>query len=147
MDYLPAEYISYSEEAVEEVSEILKVTKEEHFDAVRTKLPELDYKMGLTTCSGDKDFYLELLKDFTELTIKEELTRFLKEDDAQNYCIRIHGFKNNAYSIGAKEIGDLAFEMEKLSKDFLSDSIPELQKHMFELYDSVCRRYNEIIVL
>ena len=147
LEYLPEKYIAYSTEIKEETSEIMKVSKEEYFDAIRNKLPELDYKAGLTTCAGDKEFYLELLKDFSELPIKEELNRFLQEDDAKNYCIRIHGFKNNAYSVGAKEIGDLAFEMEKQSKDFISDSIPELQKHMFELYDSVCRRYNEVIVV
>ncbi len=147
LDYLPEKYIAYSVDAKEEKTEMIKVAKEDYFDAIRNKLPELDYKAGLLTCAGDKDFYLELLKDFTELSIKEELNRFLYEEDAKNYCIRIHGFKNNAYSVGAKEIGDLAYEMEKQSKDYFSEGIPELQKHMFELYDSVCRRYNEIVVL
>ena len=31
--------------------------------------------MGLNTCVGDKDFYLELLNDFSELPIKEELDK------------------------------------------------------------------------
>ena len=88
-----------------------------------------------------------MLKDFTELTIRDELNRFLKEEDAKNYCIRVHGFKNNAYSVGAKEIGDLAYELEKLTKDNVLDKVAELQRHMFELYDSVCRRYNEVIVV
>ena len=147
LDYLPAEYIVYEDERKESDVQMVKVTQEEYFDAIRTKLPELDYKMGLATCAGDSDFYLELLKDFTELTIREELNRFLKEEDAKNYCIRVHGFKNNAYSVGAKEIGDLAYELEKLTKDNVLDKVPELQRHMFELYDSVCRRYNEVIVV
>ncbi len=147
LDYLPAEYILYENERKESEVQMIKVTQEEYFDAIRTKLPELDYKMGLATCAGDSDFYLELLKDFTELTIRDELNRFLKEEDAKNYCIRVHGFKNNAYSIGAKEIGDLAYELEKLTKDNVLDKVAELQRHMFELYDSVCRRYNEVIVV
>lgn len=147
LDYLPKAYIVYEEEIKEEKNKMIQVTKEEYYDAVCGNLPELDYKMGLTTCAGDTEFYLELLKDFTELPIKEELNRFLKEEDAKNYCIRVHGFKNNAYSVGAKEIGDLAYQLEKITKDSDFNRVPELQAHMFELYDSVCRRYEEVIVL
>lgn len=126
---------------------MIKVSKEEHYGTIRINLPELNYEMGLSTCMGDEDFYLELLKDFTELPVREELNRFLNEADAKNYCIRVHGFKNNAYSVGAKEIGDMAYELEKITKNDTFDNVPELHARMFELYDSVCRRYNEVVVM
>lgn len=118
-----------------------------YYDAIRAKIPELDYQMGLTTCVGDKDFYLELLTDFTELPIKDELDRFLKAADSKNYCICVHGFKNNAYSVGAKAIGDLAYELEKITKEGTFEQVLQVQTHMFELYDSVCRRFHETEVL
>ncbi|MBQ8247176.1 MAG: Hpt domain-containing protein [Lachnospiraceae bacterium] len=121
-----------------------EVTKDEYFDAVRNRLPELDYNKGLATCAGDRDFYLELLQDFTELPIKEELNKFLEAGDAHNYCIRVHGFKNNAYSVGAVEIGDLAYELERLTKESVWDGVPGKQTYMFELYDSVRQRYGEV---
>lgn len=126
---------------------MIKVSKEEYYNAVCAQLPELDYKMGLSTCMGDADFYLELLNDFSELPIKDELERFFKEEDAHNYCIKVHGFKNNAYSVGAREIGDLAYELEKITKTGSFDGALEVQTHMFELYDSVCRRYSDITVI
>jgi HPt (histidine-containing phosphotransfer) domain-containing protein len=126
---------------------MIKVSKEEYYNVVCAQLPELDYKMGLSTCMGDADFYLELLNDFSELPIKDELERFFKEEDAHNYCIKVHGFKNNAYTIGAREIGDLAYELEKLTRDSAFDKVPRIQIQMFELYDNVCKRYNEVIVI
>ena len=126
---------------------MIKVSKEEYYNAVCAQLPELDYKMGLSTCMGDADFYLELLNDFSELPIKDELENFFKEEDAHNYCIKVHGFKNNAYSVGAREIGDLAYELEKITKTGNFDGALEVQTHMFELYDSVCRRYSDITVI
>ncbi len=126
---------------------MIQVTKEEYYDAICTELPELNYEMGMSTCMGDTDFYLELLKDFTELPIREELNRFLEEEDAKNYCIRVHGFKNNAYSVGAKEIGDLAYELEKITKMGAFQGVSELQVHMLELYESVCVRYNRVVLL
>ncbi len=147
LKYLPQEYVVYEENGQEGEKSVMKVTKEEYFDAIRTKLAELDFGMGLATCAGDEDFYLELLCDFTQLPIKGELQRFLDEKDAKNYCIRVHGFKNNAYSIGAKTIGDLAYELEKITKEDSFEKVEQLQEHMFALYDSVCQRYNEVIVL
>ena len=126
---------------------MIQVTKEEYYDAICTELPKLNYEMGMSTCMGDTDFYMELLKDFTELPIREELNRFLEEEDAKNYCIRVHGFKNNAYSVGAKEIGDLAYELEKITKMGAFQGVSELQVHMLELYESVCVRYNRVVLL
>ncbi len=136
------------EEKCETNGEImLQVTKEEYFDTLRKVLPELDYDAGLATCVGDPDFYLELLNDFTMLKIKEELNSYLQEKDAKNYCICVHGFKNNAYTVGAKEIGDMAYELEKLTKESVSKAVIKKQEKMFKLYDSVCERYGEVRVI
>ncbi|MBQ7833995.1 MAG: response regulator, partial [Lachnospiraceae bacterium] len=131
----------------EDETTMIKVTQEEHFEAVRAALPELNYEAGLNTCMGDEDFYLELLTDFSELPIQAELSKLLADKDAANYAIQVHGFKNNAYTIGAKEIGDLAYELEKLTKAADWTNVPELQDQMFRLYDSVCERFNAIVVV
>lgn len=122
---------------------MLQMNTEECFERIRSNLPGLDYGAGLNVCAGDRDFYLEILKDFTELPIRKELDKFLKEKNTKNYCVSVHGFKNNAYSVGAKEIGDLAYELEKAAKEEKADAVPAMQKHMFELYEDVCRRYKE----
>ena len=114
------------------------------FEDLCAQIPELDYTAGLTTCCGDKDFYLELFHDFVELGIEEELKQFLAENDYKNYCIRIHGFKNSAYSVGAMELGDLAFVMEKLTKESMAEQIPDMQEMLLEMYHSICTRYIEL---
>lgn len=116
--------------------------QERPFDRLRKKLPEINFEIGLATSSGDEAFYLELLQDFTEMPIKEELAKCLEKMDHKNYCVRIHGFKSSAYSIGAKTIGDLAFEMEKLSREGLPGELEALQKQLFEQYDRICRQYS-----
>lgn len=114
-------------------------------DALRSKLPEINIEKGLVSCGEDEEFYLELFKDYTELSVKEELTGFLRSGDHNNYCIRIHGFKSSSYSLGATEIGDLAYEMEKLTRDGLPDEIEGLQNQLFEKYDNICRGYKEAV--
>ena len=137
--YLPKKYLEEEKMVcVEEKS------KETIFAELQKAIPEIDYKSGLRNSSGDVDFYLELFSDFTELSIKSELESLQKARDYSNYCVRIHGFKNSAYTIGAMEIGDIAYEMEKLTKEGMSIEVPALQKQMLDLYESICVRYREI---
>ena len=95
-------------------------------------------------CGGEEEFLMELFELFTRLPIKEELSRFRAENDYKNYCIRIHGFKNNAYPIGANALGDLAYEMEQMTRESMPDEIDELQKRLFEQYDRICEKYKAI---
>jgi len=88
---------------------------------------------------------LYLLNDFVHLRIKETLDAYYQQSDYKNYCVQIHGFKNNAYSVGATRLGDLAFEMEKRTRIELPESIEILQRNLFEQYDKICEAYNEII--
>ena len=109
------------------------------------EIPGIDYEAGIKTCCGDRDFYLEILRDFIQLPIREELMEFYRKRDYKNYCIRVHGFKNNAYSIGARALGDLAFEMEKLTREEFSEDIEILQKNLFSQYDNICLQCRELM--
>lgn len=114
------------------------------FEKVKKALPKLDYEAALKLCMEDEEFYLELFQDYSELPIKEELNKCYKESDYKNYCVHIHGFKNNSYSIGARELGDLAYAMEQLTREEIPDDIADMQRVLFEEYDRICRIYREI---
>ena len=119
------------------------------------KLPEINIDKGLATCVDDEEFYIELFTDFVNLDIKEQLVRFMNADDHDNYCIRIHGFKNNAYSVGAtaskyglrrgRSLGStLSYEMERISREALTEELKNLQTSLFEQFDRICLIFNQI---
>lgn len=112
---------------------------------IKAALPEFDFEAALKICMGDEDFYLELFQDFSELPIEEELVKYITESDAKNYCIRIHGFKNNAYSVGAKQLGDLAYEMEKRTKQGSFDGVLQMQTELLGEYKRICAVYAGIM--
>lgn len=118
--------------------------KEVTLSSVQECLPEIDYQSGLMYCGGDEAFYLELLEAFTRLEVKEALNDCKERGDYRNYEIQVHGFKNNAYSVGAKEIGDCAYELEKLTKEEVPEDITELHDGLMKLYDNVCTRYGKM---
>lgn len=113
-------------------------------EKLRQAIPEIDSEYGLKICVGDEEFYEELFGDFVNLDIRDKLNAALAENDFNTYCVHVHGFKNNAYSIGAKELGDMAFEMEKMTREEMPSDIAEKQRLLFECYDSICTRFNQM---
>ena len=113
-------------------------------EQIRAQLPELDVDKGLAICVGDKAFYIELFTCFVNLTIKDELSGFLAAGDYKNYFIRIHGFKNNAYSVGAVALGDLAAKMQDMSRECFTEDIHAAQESLFEQYNRICSIFNQI---
>lgn len=114
-------------------------------DELKKALPEIDYKVGLMTSSGNEEFYMELFNDFTELPIKDELERNMAKSDYKNYNIRIHGFKNSADFIGAKELSELADEIEKLTKEGIPSQIIPMQNELLEKYSWICKQYHDVV--
>ncbi len=137
MQYLPEELIQINE-AMENKVEALK--EESEMDVLRNKFPEIDFEKGLANCGGEEEFYLEIFDDYTHLPIKRELEELLAKGDFKNYCVAIHGFKSNSYAIGAKALGDLAFEMEKMTREGMPDNLAEYQEKLFEQYDRYCQQ-------
>lgn len=109
------------------------------------KLPELDLQTALSCCGGEKAFYLELLGDFTKIPIEAELSRFLEIKDQKGYHVRIHGFKNSAYLVGALRLSDIALELEKMSADDLPEELYEMHAFFCEQYDRICQQYRETL--
>ena len=144
MKHLPDKYINNDLDETEPEQQAILET-DNLPERLNKLLPEIDTDMGLATCCGDADFYGEILQDFIALPIKSELTTFLAAQDAPNYCTRVHGFKSNAYSVGAKALGDLAFKMEQLSRNNDLTDIPDLQEQLFAQYDHICTTIKMLI--
>ena len=113
---------------------------------IKEKLPEeIDLSVGMETCGDDVEFYMELMGDFLSLSVKDKLKQSLEQKNQENYAIRIHGFKTNAQCIGAVKLSELALEMEKLSRNEISEELLILQEQFFEQYDKICSVFKEIL--
>ena len=73
---------------------------------------------GLKYMGNDIVLYSKVLHDF-HLILKEKedaLKDFLKKRDMPGYAIIVHSLKGNARNVGADDLADEAFELEKMSK-------------------------------
>lgn len=115
--------------------------------AMQKRLPEIDYLKGMAMCNQDEEFYLELITDYIQMPVVEELKALYKEGNNKDYCIKVHAFKNNSYTIGADEIGELAYALEQGSRNGFADGVEQMQGEMFDKYGKIseqCKRIIEI---
>ena len=132
---LPNNFISYSEKnsiiSKDTVSEkkTLDSTKEDKTDIIEVlKGLDVDTEYGLDYCSGDKDFYLELLADYADKSDSKlkEIQDYFNNKDYKNYEIRVHGVKSTSKLVGAMSLSEKAKQLEDAAKEkneaFITDN-------------------------
>ncbi|MBQ4523974.1 MAG: response regulator [Lachnospiraceae bacterium] len=82
---------------------------------LKEKLPEIKVENGILNCGGEIQDYLNILKITYEYGEKHlaELEYSWKQQDYENYIIKIHALKSTSLSIGATEISDFARKQEE----------------------------------
>ncbi len=73
---------------------------------------------GLKYMGGSRSLYEKVLRDFREILHEkeEQLKSMLSKEDVSGYAIIVHALKGNARNVGADELAEEAFELEKKSK-------------------------------
>ena len=107
----------------------------------------LNVEEGIRNC-GSKKLFLELIQDFYKLIDSKSLTieKFLEEGMIRDYTIEVHALKNVARMIGATELSELAYELEKLGNENDTEQIelktPELLQR-YRGYKTVLEEYGK----
>ena len=101
-------------------------------------IPGVDVKKGLAY-SHSFEFLSELFGDFC--AGMEEKTalihKLLEEEDFKNYTIEVHGLKGTARMIGATDLGEQFYELEKLGKAEDIDQMKEKTDSVLEAYNAM----------
>ena len=101
-------------------------------------IPGVDVKKGLAYCHSF-EFLSELFGDFC--AVMEEKTalihKLLEEEDFKNYTIEVHGLKGTARMIGATDLGEQFYELEKLGKAEDIDQMKEKTDAVLEAYNAM----------
>jgi HPt (histidine-containing phosphotransfer) domain-containing protein len=77
-----------------------------------------DVDEAVRRMAGNTEIYLHSLRVYLS-GLPGQLETIRKDgetEDWKNFTIRVHGLKSSLYQIGAKALGDKAFEMEKRSR-------------------------------
>lgn len=101
---------------------------------------------GLRYCGGDKDFYVEMLKDYAQAYEEkvQALRGFFEEKDWYEYRTLVHALKSTSKTIGATAIYEQAKSLEEASGREDDDFI---EKHHAKLMTDYKEITNKIAVV
>lgn len=122
--WLPAKLVSYIEakkpvsnydESLDLLGIIEVPTESEAAEqADEFLIPNVDVKAGLALCGGSAEAYIAVMKTFVE-TAEESILRienFAQNRNYKDYTTEVHGLKSSSLSIGAKELSEMARQLE-----------------------------------
>lgn len=121
IEYLPDNVVYMTNNR--NISDEYERTQEEgdgEFDIRESQLYLMGFNLrnGLRYMGGDKALYGKVLRDFHSILQEKEtaLKDFLQKGDMPGYTIIVHSLKGNARNVGADDLADEAFELEKMAK-------------------------------
>lgn len=96
---------------------------------------------GLKYMGNDIKLYDKVLHDFHLILQEKEdaLRGFLKKRDMPGYAIIVHSLKGNARNVGADDLADEAFELEKMSKAGQLEDVEVRSPILFNLMKNMRR--------
>ena len=85
----------------------------------------INTQSGIQYCAGSMEFYEEMLITFARDTAEKavEINDFYRQEDFENYRIRVHALKSTAKMIGADSLSEMAKKAEAAAKDLDADYI------------------------
>jgi len=79
-------------------------------------LQDIDVEDGLRNCGGNRNVYVRVLQTFAASNLLAGLEEYFEQEDIQNYMVLSHSIKGACRNIGANQVADMAYELEKAGK-------------------------------
>lgn len=140
IEYLPGNvvYLTHNRQ----ISDEYEQTEEGSELAIRESqlyLMGFNLRNGLRYMGGDKALYGKVLHDFHSILQEKEaaLKDFLEKGDMPGYTIIVHSLKGNARNVGADDLADEAFELEKMAKAGQLEDVTVRSPILFSMMNSM----------
>ena len=152
LKYLPGELICENKEK-KNSKDMVESEPAEYIDESETdpmmqleKLEGLDVQTGLVYCMNEKEFYVEMLKEYMKSEDKaSKIEKFFVEEDWKNYKTIVHALKSTSLTIGAVHLSKEAKTLEMAAKEGDMDYIRSHHKDVLEEYIGLTNRIKEIL--
>ena len=114
-----------------------KMTKDEILES----LEGVDIITGIKNCAGSKDVYYDLLQTYSTSNLANVLNMYFEKEDVANYAVTAHSIKGASRNIGAHDIADKAYSLERAGE---RGDIHFIWDHHDELIDEYTALLNKL---
>lgn len=139
-DFLPKPINSSNLEKV-----ILDYLPPECLDAAESDCGEIDQQAGIIACGGE-DIYREVKEVFNAQSREmiEKIRKYHEQRDIKNYITLVHGLKSSARLLGAMQLSEEAFELEKSAKLNDWNAIDAGTDTLLRHYEMIANKINSL---
>lgn len=101
----------------------------------------INVEVGLDYCSGEEEFYLEMLRMFYSQSEakRDEIISLYEEANWTDYAIKVHALKSTSLTIGAEELSAQAKALEMAGKSQDVGYIQENHPVLLRMYEEICK--------
>ncbi|MCR5250237.1 MAG: response regulator [Lachnospiraceae bacterium] len=138
--WLPREKLFPAGTPIEEVERreaalsMQNLTPEQMLD----RLDGIDTNTGVRNCAGNVKAYIELLRTYASSNLPNLLQDFYEKEDMQNYAVIAHSIKGGSLSVGALDVAEKAYALERAGKR-------EDLNYIWDHHEEMLEEYNEIL--
>ena len=118
---------------------------EEELRLISETAPELDLALGLSYCADSREFYLDMLSDYSSEPMDAELDGYIAAEDWENYHIQVHALKSTSKSIGATDLSEQARELEMAAKAGDAAYLKEHHAGCMEAYRNILGKVETLL--
>lgn len=131
------------------VEEIRKAEENVDYSNMTTEeilehLEGLDVRMGIKNCADSVEVYIDLLRTYATGNLSHALTGFYEKEDLANYAVTAHSIKGASKNIGATDIADRAYSLERAGNRGDINYIWDNHDEFVEEYDRLLKMLRKI---
>ena len=100
----------------------------------------INVEMGIDYCSGEEEFYMEMLRMFRDQRTdkRNEIISLYESANWADYAVKVHALKSTSLTIGAEQLSAHAKELELAGKRGDAEYIQENHPLLLRMYEKVC---------
>ena len=100
----------------------------------------VNVELGLEYCSGDEEFYREMLRMFYAQSgdKRAEIVSLYESANWADYAVKVHALKSTSLTIGAEALSAQARELELAAKKGDIDYVREHHPALLRAYEALC---------
>lgn len=145
--FLPKEKITIQQAAVKETDKEREEGEKKEIAYLENTLEEVEVQTGINNCGGSLEDYLKVLKiawDYGGRQL-EELKILQKQQNYEDYTIKVHSMKSTAMNMGAIELSDKAKAQEMAGRKGDYAYIDEHVETFIQEYQTLLEKIEEVL--
>ena len=122
-----------------------KRAEKKDYAAIVNAIDFLDTENAMQYCCESEEFYYDILKTFYENNHIKALEEYYKNNNWNDYQVKVHAIKSTSISIGTSKLSEMAKALEVAAKEENTDFIKQNHPAFIKTYRDILEKIKAIL--